>query len=47
MKQEKRTKKNIMTYFALCLGDSVELDCKTNDWQFKKTLKSGDAFIID
>lgn len=32
MKQEKRTKKNIMTYFALCLGDSVELDCKTNDW---------------
>lgn len=47
MKQEKRTKKNIITYFGLCLGDPIELEFKLNDWTFKKTLSSGQAIFID
>lgn len=47
MKQEKRTKKNIMTYYALCLGDSIEIECKLSDWTFKKVLSSGQAMVID
>ncbi len=47
MKQEKRTKKQIITYFGLCLGDSIELDCKLSDHSFKRVIRSGQAFIID
>lgn len=47
MKPEKRQKKGIITYFGLCLGDSIEIDCKLPDHSFKKTINSGEAFIID
>jgi hypothetical protein len=36
-----------MTYFALCLGDSIEIQYKLTDVSFKRVLKSGDVFMID
>ncbi len=47
MKQEKRQKKGIITYFGLCLGDSIEIECKLQDHSFKKIIHSGEAFMID
>ena len=47
MKPEKRQKKGIITYFGLCLGDSIEIECKLQDHSFKKIIHSGEAFMID
>ena len=47
MKQEKRRNKNVLTYYALCLGDSLELECKFPDHSFKKVVHHGDALVID
>ena len=50
-KSEKRTKKSVITYFALCLGDSIEVQYnlveKGIEYTFKKLLRSGDSFAID
>lgn len=48
---DKKSKRNVITYFALCIGDSVEIQYslkeKGIDYTFKRILKSGDCFTID
>jgi hypothetical protein len=48
---EKKSKRNVITYFVLCVGDSVEIQyClkeKGIEYNFKRVLKSGDSFSID
>ena len=50
-KPEKKSKRNVITYFALCIGDSIEIKYslkeKGVDYTFNRVLKSGDSFSID
>lgn len=48
---DKKAKRNVITYFALCIGDSIEVQYslkeKNIDYTFKRILTSGDLFCID
>lgn len=50
-KPDRKSKRNVITYFALCIGDSIEIQYslkeKGIDYTFKRVLKSGDCFLID
>ena len=50
IKEEKR-KKTVMMFFLVAVGDSVQIEFKVREQgclnEYKLTLDSGDAFVID